>query len=107
MAKLKTKQSEAKPPLADMMQDFHLALLEVAKVTRMGNLKHGSLGSWRTVPDFKRVYMNANARHAMSALIESADGESGLSHRAHEAWNCLALLQWELEGGAEVDGESG
>jgi hypothetical protein len=86
-----------KVPVGDMLVDFRLALIEVARVTALGNAKYGEPGSWRSVPDFERVYFNAKARHAISALVEPEDEESGLPHLAHEAWNALALLQHRLE----------
>lgn len=90
---------EPKLPLADMISDFHLALLSVTEVTEFGNRKHGTPGGWRNVLGFKRVYQNAKARHALSGLVDEGglDRESGLPHLAHEAWNALALLQNELE----------
>ena len=95
-----------KIPVADMISDFHLALREVSKVTGFGCLKHGPLGGWRSIPDFKRAYQNSKARHAIAGLVEEGglDGESGLPHLAHEAWNALALLQHAMEQDRDVAG---
>lgn len=96
---------QPKTPLADMISDFHLALQSVARVTAMGNEKHGPLGGWRKVPGFKRDYQNKKARHAIAGLVDDGglDEESGLPHLAHEAWNALALLQFALESEARVE----
>ena len=98
--------SPTKLPVADMISDFPLALREVSKVTGFGCLKHGPLGGWRSIPDFKRVYQNSKARHAIAGLVEEGglDGESGLPHLAHEAWNALALLQHAMEQDRDVAG---
>jgi hypothetical protein len=82
-----------------MMLDFHLALVELAKVTDHGCRTHGPLGGWRSIPDFQPKYQNAKARHALAGLIQDLDDESGLHHLAHEAWNALALLQYKIERG--------
>lgn len=91
------KEKNSKPPLADMMTDFNLALTEVSRVTAFGCTKHGRLGGWRDTLDFERTYQNAKARHALCAMVEQIDEESGLYHLAHEAWNALALLQAKME----------
>jgi hypothetical protein len=90
-----------------MISDFHLALQSVARVTAMGNEKHGPLGGWRWVPGFKKEYQNKKARHAIAGLVDDGglDEESGLPHLAHEAWNALALLQFALESGSGSGGD--
>ena len=88
---------QPKPPIADMLKDFALAIEEVARVTAFGCEKHGELGGWRQVPNFEREYANKKARHALEALVSDRDLESGLQPLAHEAWNALALLQHKLE----------
>lgn len=94
---IKGLSPESKPPIADMISDFHLALREVSRVTAFGNQKHGEPGGWRKVKDFQRSYQNKKARHALEGMVQDHDSESGLWCLAHEAWNALALLQGRLE----------
>jgi hypothetical protein len=91
------KSTPEKVPLADMLSDFHLALIEVARVTAHGCDKYGELGGWRQVEGFQRSYQNKKARHAIDGLLKDLDDESGLYCLAHEVWNGLALLQDKLE----------
>lgn len=106
---LPTDKPYPKARLADMIQDFGLALQSVARVTAMGCEKHGPLGGWRNVPDFRREYQNKKARHAIAGIVDEGglDEESGLPHLAHEAWNALALLQDLLEAEERSRGQAG
>lgn len=80
---------------ADLLDDFHLALIEIAKVCTYGVGKYSENG-WLEVPDGVKRYRAAAARHRLAAKTEEFDPESGLRHRAHEAWNVLAALHLSL-----------
>jgi hypothetical protein len=64
----------------------------VLQVLQLGSKKY-SPDNWQKVPDARRRYKNAAARHTMAMLDgEWLDTESGLPHAAHAACNCLFLL---------------
>lgn len=78
------------------------ALREVAKVYTFGAMKYGDR-NWEQGINYGRVYAAAQ-RHLQAWLGgEQDDAESGLPHMAHAAWNCLALLAYELRGMGEFD----
>lgn len=83
--------------VADIIfDDFADALEEVMKVADGGAKKY-KRSSWRTIKDPSIRYQGARARHFTKSFREKVDKDSKLSHLAHEAWNCLALLQLEIE----------
>lgn len=63
---------------AGVLGDFALALLAVAEVGTHGAVKY-TRGGWEQVPNGAERYT-----------------DSGLSHKAHAAWNALAVLELEL-----------
>ncbi len=78
-------------------EDFPLALRELIRVCTFGAKKYAR-SSWKTVPNAETRYGDARARHFIDASAGiDLDEESELDHLAHEAWNCLALLQLKLE----------
>jgi hypothetical protein len=83
-------------PLAGVLGDFSLALLEVAKVGTHGAEKY-SRGGWQSVPEGVTRYSDAMWRHLLAERHEEMDG-SGLRHAAHLAWNALARLELMLRG---------
>lgn len=86
--------TEKKVPL-ELLFDFHKALAEVAKVAEMGAKKHG-LRTWMNDFDLENNE-GAMLRHKFKRFSGiPVDEESGLSHRAHEAWRALAGLELEL-----------
>jgi len=87
------KHDEGKPMVGLMMDDFSLALMEVAKVSTFGIEKYKERGSWKKVQDASNRYEDALCRHS---LQKGRDNESGLLHKAHRAWNALAVLELEL-----------
>lgn len=93
---MEMKYDDGKLKAHIMFEDFPLALQELVAVCTYGDLKY-ERSSWKTVPDAKTRYSDAKARHIILAGTELLDEESRLYHLAHEAWNCLALLQLELE----------
>ncbi len=93
---MEMKYDDGKLKAGILFEDFPLALQELVAVCTYGELKY-ERSSWKTVPDAKTRYSDAKARHILAQGIELLDEESRLYHLAHEAWNCLALLQLELE----------
>ena len=77
---------------ANLLGDFSLALTEVARVCTYGAVKY-SRGGWQHVPDAVHRYDGAAWRHMLKARFEAHDADSGLLHRAHEAWNKLAAFE--------------
>lgn len=91
-----TKNDDGKVRPSLIIQDFALALLEVAKVGTFGANKYTDHG-WVQVPKAEKRYADAMFRHLLAdATGEKEDPESGLSHKAHAAWNALATLELEL-----------
>jgi len=91
------KKDDSNKPMAGLMlRDFSRALLEVSRVSTFGCLKYGTPSGWATVPDAQRRYNDALVRHQLQDAIEPIDQESGLLHKAHACWNCLAVLELEL-----------
>lgn len=99
---MEMKYDDGKLKAAILIEDFPLALKEVAAVATYGDLKY-KRSSWRTVPDCEVRYKDAKMRHVIEEGITEKDDESELYHLAHEAWNCLALLQLALEKVSERD----
>ena len=82
-------------PLAGVLGDFALALMEVAKVGTYGAGIY-SRGGWQSVPDAETRYHDAEWRHLLKRRHEDCDKDSGLLHDAHRAWNVLAQLELRL-----------
>jgi hypothetical protein len=76
--------------------DFPDAIQELIKVSTFGANKYAR-HSWKVVPNAMMRYEDALARHFLSQFIEDKDAESGISHKAHLAWNALATLQMSIE----------
>lgn len=80
---------------ASLLEDFSLALIEVAKVATHGAEKY-TVGGWQHVPDGIRRYADAEWRHRLAKRHEEMDPASGLLHEAHELWNMMAKLELKL-----------
>lgn len=80
---------------AGVLGDFALALLAVAEVGTHGAVKY-TRGGWEHVQNGAERYTDAMWRHILAAKHQSSDTDSGLSHKAHAAWNALAVLELEL-----------
>lgn len=75
---------------------FPRAIEAVATVSTFGASKY-TWGGWRKVPDGVARYSDAMVRHQLKeSKGEVLDGDSGLSHAAHLAWNALARLELML-----------
>lgn len=73
------------------------AIMEVAKVAGFGAIKYARYNFVKGY-DWSLSY-DAAQRHLHSFWDhEEADPESGISHLAHAAWHCLALLTFSLRG---------
>lgn len=80
-----------------MCQGFSKALWGVAEVSTFGANKYGA-NNWQYLDNPKERYLDALCRHLFQHLQgEKTDKESGLLHLQHCAWNCLALLEFELK----------
>ena len=91
------KLDAGKPMVDDILAGFPRALLAVAEVGTFGAKKY-TLNGWQDVENGKSRYRNAAGRHRLYVQIgDDIDPDSGLSHRAHEAWNVLAALELELK----------
>lgn len=79
-----------------LIEDFPRAFWAVAEVATFGANKYTESG-WVKVPDAIKRYGNAKVRHQITrAMGEACDAESKMLHLAHEAWNCLAVLELTL-----------
>ncbi len=97
------KYDEGKPMVGLMLKDFSRALIEVAKISTYGCKKYGSPSGWTEVQDARNRYEDALGRHLLASAISEADDESGLMHKAHLAWNALAVLELALMEKAKTD----
>ena len=80
-----------------LLEQFPRACIAVAQVSEFGAGKY-TWGGWKTVPAGDERYGDAEVRHICKAAIEGLyDKDSGLLHRAHEAWNALAALELDLQ----------
>jgi len=84
------KYDEGKPRVGFMLQQFSLALTEVAKVATFGAKKYGA-GNWQHVEQER--YQDALGRHLLASGVND---DTNLLHKAHLAWNALADLELEL-----------
>lgn len=83
-------------PRVELLQDFGLALLEVAKVATFGAAKYSD-GGWIEVDDGINRYTGALGRHLLEEKycpVNEKDG--GMLHAAQIAWNALARLELML-----------
>lgn len=79
-----------------VFRGFARALREVARVSTYGANKYTE-GGWQSVPNAQVRYEDAKLRHELEAACgDLRDGESGLLHLAHAAWNALAVLELYL-----------
>jgi hypothetical protein len=79
-----------------MVSGFANALSSVAEVTTFGANKYTPNG-WLSVPDASVRYTDALYRHLFQSTHTKNDVESNISHLAHAAWNCLAILELQLK----------
>lgn len=90
------KYDAGKPRYGLVLGGFSRALERVAQVGTFGANKYSD-GGWLTVPGGQGRYTDALLRHHFAeAGGEELDGESGMLHAAHRAWNALAVLELKL-----------
>lgn len=91
------KLDAGKPRCGLVLGAFARALTEVSKVGTYGAAKYSDAG-WLQVPDGKERYEDAMLRHYLAKRKgEVYDGDSGLRHDSHLAWNALAILELTLK----------
>ena len=95
------KDDSSKPQPALIINDMPRALMAVAEVGTFGALKY-SKSNWLNVEDGIERYTNAMDRHRIKEGVETHDGDSGLMHAAHTAWNALARLELMLREQEEL-----
>lgn len=107
------KSSEGKPKAFQVLAGFSKALLEVVKVSQYGYKKHTEKARDKLIQEERATreqaedaipynnwqngtvdtYDDAMMRHVLArGAGETHAEDSGLLHRAHEAWNALAAL---------------
>lgn len=87
------KFDKGKAPVHSVLRYFPRAIEAVSRVSEHGAKAHG-WDTWHTVPEGAQRYADAQIRHELELCKGSEeDGESGLSHLAHAAWNALARLE--------------
>lgn len=87
------KLDAGKCRLGLVLNGFAQALKAVGDVGTYGALKYSDNG-WMKVPDGEPRYTDALYRHLLTeASGEVRDGDTGLHHAAHAAWNALARLE--------------
>ena len=90
------KYDAGKPRYGLVLGGFPRALERVVQVGTFGANKYSDDG-WLTVPGGHGRYTDAMLRHHFAeAGGEELDGESGMLHAAHRAWNALAVLELKL-----------
>lgn len=90
------KHDAGKPRYGLVLGGFPRALERVVQVGTFGANKYSDDG-WLTVDDGHARYTDAMLRHHFAeAGGEELDGESGMLHAAHRAWNALAVLELKL-----------
>lgn len=90
------KYDAGKPRYGLVLGGFSRALERVVQVGTFGANKYSDDG-WLTVPGGHARYTDAMLRHHFAeAGGEELDGESGMLHAAHRAWNALAVLELKL-----------
>lgn len=110
------KRAEGKPLVYEVLSGFANALAAVVEVSMYGYAKHTVPGRQRLIDQghtpeeaASRIpfnnwkagelatYDNALMRHILARMAgEERASDSGLLHRAHEAWNALAALELYL-----------
>lgn len=82
---IKDSQTINKPAMEFLVGEF---LLEMGKILKYGADQYGA-ENWKNYPLSAKDYKGARLRHAFQ---EGNDNDTGCSHLAHEAINCM--FQW-------------
>jgi len=104
---LPTDSAERKslPFFSGVMKYFPLALLEVARVSRIGNDKHNPGEDLHWSRGKSDDHADAASRHLLDYAVGTIKDPSGSYHLANAAWRVLAQLQIDLEE-ANASGEA-
>jgi hypothetical protein len=82
------------------------AIWNIAKIYQYGAEKYAER-NWEKGMDWSRMY-NSAMRHLLAFWQgQDFDGESGMLHVAHAAWNCIGLLTYMIRGMEEFDDRPG
>lgn len=100
------KLDQGKPRCSLVLGGFARALIEVSEVGTFGANKYTDNG-WLQVNNGRERYSDAALRHRLKSSIEDCDPDSGLLHKAHEAWNVLAELELMLIEKDKIAGLTG
>lgn len=84
------------PVWSGVVKYFPDALLEVARVSKIGNDQHNPGQPLHWAKEKSKDHLDALLRHAMDSMFEKFDTDGG-RHKAKAAWRALADLQTELE----------
>lgn len=84
------------PVFSGVMAYFPDAIVEVARLSKVGNDKHNPGQHLHWSRDKSTDHADCIARHLLQHGEKDSDG---ISHSAKVAWRALALLQVELENG--------
>ena len=91
------KLDDGKIRVALVLGGFAKALYAVCAIGTQGAAKYTANG-WKEVTNALARYDDAKGRHWLKDLMGlTTDDQSKLMHRAHEAWNSLAILEKEIE----------
>lgn len=82
------------PVMTGVLDYFPLAIAEIARLSRQGNLQHKLEGPLHWARGKSNDHADCLVRHLMERGVKDADG---FSHTTKAAWRALALLQEELE----------
>lgn len=92
------KLDAGKPRPGLVLGGFATALVAVVEVGTYGAQKYTDNG-WKEVPNGVERYTDAMYRHLLAeASGELRDGDTGILHAAHAAWNALARLDLLIRG---------
>lgn len=96
-----SKLDAGKVDVGLFFEAFPNAILAVSSVATFGANKY-TRGGWKEVPNGMVRYKAAAGRHLLKRHSgELIDPDSGELHLAHEAWNTLAQLEFQLTGKGE------
>ena len=90
------------PVTTGCLDYFPLALLEVSRLSLLGNEKHNPGQPLHWSHDKSSDHADCLARHLLERGTPDPD-MGGLSHTVHVAWRALALLETELREKAEKE----
>ena len=91
---LTAQERKDRPIFSGCLKYFPLALLEVSRVSKIGNDQHNPGEPLHWAKEKSTDEADALARHLLESGTFDTDGQR---HTAKVAWRALALLERELE----------